>query len=144
MQLTDEPWAVLEPLIPVPTRREDGKGRPWRDHRAGLEGMLWILRTGAPWQDLPERYPPYQPCHRWFQPWTRTGVIERLLRALAEDVRERGGWISPSASSTGPLSSRKRGPRGGKHQAGQRSQAHGRGGPRGSSCRRLRGQGYAA
>jgi len=61
MDLTDEQWAVLEPLIPTPPRRADGKGRPWRDPRDILNGILWIfLRTGAPWHDLPERYPPYQ------------------------------------------------------------------------------------
>ena len=67
MDLTDEQWEVLEPLIPVPPRRGDGRGRPWRDPRDVLNGILWILRTGAPWKDLPERYPPYQTCHRRFQ-----------------------------------------------------------------------------
>ena len=57
--LTDAQWAVLDPLIPEPTRRKDGRGRPWRPRRAVLDGILWVLRTGAPWRDLPERYPPY-------------------------------------------------------------------------------------
>ena len=91
MKLTDEQWAVLAPRMPTPRRRDDGRGRPWTDTRAVLDGVLWILRTGAPWQDLPDRYPPYQTCHRRLQPWRRAGVIERLLRALAEDVRDRGG-----------------------------------------------------
>jgi transposase len=60
MDLTEEQWEILEPLIPTPPRREDGRGRPWRDPRDVLNGILWILRTGAPWKDLPERYPPYQ------------------------------------------------------------------------------------
>lgn len=67
MDLTDEQWEVLEPLIPNPPRRADGRGRPWRDSRDVLNGILWVLRTGAPWHDLPERYPPYQTCHRRFQ-----------------------------------------------------------------------------
>jgi transposase len=67
MDLTDEQWDLLEPLIPQPPRRKDGRGRPWRDPRDVLNGILWILRTGAPWKDLPERYPPYQTCHRRFQ-----------------------------------------------------------------------------
>jgi len=50
-----------------PRRRSDGRGRPWRDTRAVVNGVLWILRTGAPWHDLPNRYPPYQTCHRRFQ-----------------------------------------------------------------------------
>ena len=62
MDLTDEQWQVLQPLIPEPPRTEDGRGRPWRDPRDVLNGVLRILRTGAPWKDLPERYPPYQTC----------------------------------------------------------------------------------
>jgi transposase len=49
-------------------RRPDGRGRPWRDARAVLNGVLWVLRTGAPWHDLPDRYPPYHTCDRRFQP----------------------------------------------------------------------------
>jgi transposase len=51
---------------------------------------LWILRTGAPWKDLPERYPPYQTCHRRFQRWIEEGVLSDVLEALAEDLEERG------------------------------------------------------
>ena len=58
--LSDSQWAVLDPLIPEPSRRKDGRGRPWRARRPVLDGILWVLRTGAPWADLPDRYPPYQ------------------------------------------------------------------------------------
>lgn len=91
MDLTDAQWATLEPLIPEPVRRLDRRGRPWRDRREVLNGVLWVLRTGAPWKDLPERYPPYQTCHRRFQQWVRSGVFERVLGALAEDLKARGG-----------------------------------------------------
>ena len=91
MDLTDEQWMVLERLIPEPLRREDGRGRPWRDSRQVLNGILWILRTGAPWKDLPERYPPYQTCHRRFQAWVSNGTYERVLEALATDLKEHGG-----------------------------------------------------
>jgi transposase len=82
---------VLEPLIPVPARRADGKCRPWRDPRDVLNGILWVPRTGAPWRDLPERYAPYQACHRRFQRWAEEGVLDDILRASAEDLKERGG-----------------------------------------------------
>jgi transposase len=59
MDLTDEQWAVVAPLLPRPRRRADGRGRPWRDPRDVLDGILWVLRTGAPWHDLPTRYPSY-------------------------------------------------------------------------------------
>jgi transposase len=45
--LTDEQWSILEPLIPEPVRRADGRGRPWRANREVLNGILWILRTGV-------------------------------------------------------------------------------------------------
>jgi transposase len=53
--LTNEPWERLHPLLPPQKPRI---GRPGRDHRTILNGILWILRTGAPWRDLPERYGP--------------------------------------------------------------------------------------
>jgi transposase len=89
MDLTDAQWAVLKPLL-EPKPRPRGRGRPWRDARAVLNGVLWVLRTGAPWHDLPDRYPPYQTCHRRFQQWQRDGTLTRLLQALAEDLRDRG------------------------------------------------------
>ena len=90
MDMTDEQWRLLEPVIPKPPRRSDGRGRPWRDTREVLNGILWILRTGARWKDLPNRYPSYQTCHRRFQQWVEDGTIEKILRALAEDLEERG------------------------------------------------------
>ncbi|MGH9879135.1 MAG: IS5 family transposase [Nitrososphaerales archaeon] len=90
MDLTDRQWSVISPLIPEPPRRADGKGRPWRDCREVMDGILWILRTGAAWYDLPDRYPPYQTCHRRFQLWVRSGVFDNVLQALANDLRDRG------------------------------------------------------
>jgi transposase len=90
MELTDEQWAVLEPLIGEMPRRADGRGRPWRSSREVLNGILWILRTGAQWAELPKRYPPYQTCHRRYQRWVRTGRFERVLEALARALEERG------------------------------------------------------
>jgi transposase len=58
MDLTDDQWLIIQPLIPDPTRRPDGKGRPWKDARDVMNGILWILRTGAPWYDMPDRYVP--------------------------------------------------------------------------------------
>ena len=60
------------------------------DDRAILNGILWIMRTGAPWHDMPNRYPPYQTCHRRFQEWVKTGTFETILRKLVQDVKERG------------------------------------------------------
>ena len=88
--LTNVQWEILDGLIPEPTSRRDGRGRPWKDRRAVLNGILWVLRTGAPWADVPDRYPSYQTCHRRFQQWVRSGVMRGVLEALALDLKARG------------------------------------------------------
>jgi transposase len=65
-------------------------GSPWQDPRGGLNGILWVLGTGAQWRELPKKYPPYQTCHRRFQQWVREGKLERILRVLAEELQARG------------------------------------------------------
>ena len=88
-QLTDEQWSLIEPLLPR-IARVDGRGRPRIEDRAVLNGIFWILRTGAAWADLPDRFPSYQTCHRRFQEWVQSGVLKSILEALAEDLRSRG------------------------------------------------------
>ena len=88
-ELTDEQWAVVEPVL-RPGRRPDHRGRPWHDTRAVLNGVLWILGTGAQWREMPEKYPPFQTCHRRFQQWVREGTLVKALHALAEDLLARG------------------------------------------------------
>src|SRR5438105_3542094 len=90
-KLTDEQWKNIGPLIPPVSRRPDGRGRPWKETREVLDGIFWVLRTGAAWQDLPKEFLPYQTCHRRFQSWVRSGVLKRVLRTLAEDLKDRGG-----------------------------------------------------
>jgi transposase len=82
MDLTDEQWEAIRPHVPGPEKKRTTKagGRPWRDPRDVLNGTLWVLRTGAPWADLPGRYPPYQTCHRRFQRWVELGVFAWLFR----------------------------------------------------------------
>ena len=55
-----------------------------------LNGILWILRTGAPWADLPDRYPSYQTCHRRFQHWVRAGLLRSILEVLARALHHEG------------------------------------------------------
>src|SRR5213078_3686297 len=76
--------------IPLSTARVSCRGRPWQETRAVLNGILWILGTGAQWRELPKKYPPYQTCHRRFQHWVREGKLERILRVLAEELQARG------------------------------------------------------
>lgn len=91
MDLTEDQWNVVSAILPEDPVRPDGRGRPWSDRRQVLNGVLWILRTGAPWQDLPDRYGAYQTVHRRFQNWVRSGVMERVLLAIAQDLKDRGG-----------------------------------------------------
>jgi transposase len=88
--LTDGQWVLIGPFLPKLGRRKDGRGRPWRENRAVLNGILWILRTGAPWADLPDRYPSYQTCHRRFQQWVRSGVLKDILSLVAEALHDEG------------------------------------------------------
>src|SRR2546423_1045899 len=88
-ELTDEQWSLIEPLLDK-TPVVQTRGRPRRPDREVLNGVLWILRSGARWCDLPDRFPPYQTCHRRFQQWVKDGRLERVLETLAADLRQRG------------------------------------------------------
>ena len=88
-ELTDEQWFLIEPLFDKPPVIAT-RGRPRKSEREVLNGVLWILRSGARWQDLPERFPPYQTCHRRFQEWVTDGRLKKVLETLAQDLLERG------------------------------------------------------
>ena len=85
--LSDVEWRVVDPLIPKPKRRQDGRGRPWKPRRDVLNGILYVLRTGVTWASLPHSYPPYQTCHRRFQQWARSGVMQKVIQALGEETQ---------------------------------------------------------
>lgn len=80
--LNDTQWAKLAPLLPSP--RSGKAGRPPHSHRRMLNGMLWILRTGAPWRDLPRRYGRWSSVASRFYRWRHVGVIARVDEALKE------------------------------------------------------------
>jgi transposase len=120
VELAEEQWEVVRGLIPEPPRRADGRGRPWRDSREVLEGILWVLRSGARWKDLPERFPPYQTCHRRFQQWVKSGVMRQVLWALAQDLHERGGIDLGECFIDGTFAPAKRGARESARPSGAR------------------------
>ena len=81
-EVTDKAWARIEPLLPPVS----GGGRRWRDHRQVLNAILWKLRTGAPWRDLPERYGPWKTAHERLRLWTKTGLWQKILdEAIVKD-----------------------------------------------------------
>ena len=109
MELSDTQWAVISPLL------SDGKsgpgrvGRPRRNNRHVLEGILWILRTGARWKDLPSDFPPYQTCHRRFGEWIRDGTLKHILLGIVADLQDRGGIDLSETFIDGSFSSAKKG-----------------------------------
>ena len=92
MDLTDKQWEAIRRHVPAEelSGTTEKGGRPWREPRDVVNAILWVLRTGAPWSDLPGRYPPYQTVHRRFQKWEREGVLDKILDHLAMDLQKRG------------------------------------------------------
>lgn len=91
--LTDAQWEYVRPFVKwdeQQRQRPDRRGGRWSEARQVLNGVLWILRTGAPWHDLPSRYGPYQTAHRRFQQWRESGVLDGILWALCQDLLARG------------------------------------------------------
>ncbi|WP_435532579.1 IS5 family transposase [Streptomyces violaceusniger] len=85
--LTDEEWAVLEPLLP----RSDNRCGRWRDHRQVINGIIHRLSTGCQWRQLPARFGPWQTIHKRHMLWSADGTWERLLQhvqAVADTVGE--------------------------------------------------------
>lgn len=85
-ELEDREWDVIRDVVPA----GPGGGRPRRDPRELLNGMFWILRSGSPWRDLPERYGPWQTVFHRFNEWRKEGVIDRILKRLQLRLDEKG------------------------------------------------------
>lgn len=83
--LTDEEWAILQPLLPP--ERSGKAGNPYRSHRDVLNGIFWILRSGAAWRDLPERYGPWTTVYDRFRRWRANGLFDRILNRLEAMAR---------------------------------------------------------
>src|SRR5919202_226200 len=98
-ELTDDQWHRLAPLLPP---QRPATGRPANDHRTVLNGILWILRTGAPWRDMPERYGNWKTAYSRFTRWERQGVWARLFAELQRqaDADGRLDWAVHFVDST--------------------------------------------
>jgi transposase len=123
-ELTDEQWALIEKHFPFNGRR----GGQWRAHRPILNGILWVLSSGAPWRDLPGRYGKCKTVHRRHLLWRRDGTWERVLAELRLKADERGliDWEQWNADSTSIRATR--------HAAGARK----KGGPNRTNPRTMR------
>lgn len=80
-ELTDEQWQRLEPLLPP---QKPKTGHPNLDHRMVVNGIVWILRTGAPWRDLPERYGKWQTVASRFYRWQKAGIWQHIFAQLQQ------------------------------------------------------------
>lgn len=80
--LSDEEWALLEPLMP------DSRKSARQDDRKIMNAIFYVLRTGIPWRDLPERYGPYTTAYNRFNRWSRRGVWKRIFDRLASQSRD--------------------------------------------------------
>ena len=80
--LTDEQWELIGPLFPEPRRRKDNRGRPWAENRACLEGILWVLQTGAARRFLPDEYPSPSTCWPRLKQWEDEGIWLNAWRTL--------------------------------------------------------------
>ena len=99
-EVTDEQWELVHRILPP---RTAVTGRPPSDPRVMLNGIFWILRTGAPWRDLPERFGPWQTVYDHFSKWRRAGVYDRILDVLqvrldAEDKIDWDLWCIDGSS----------------------------------------------
>ena len=91
-RLTDTEWAAIEDLFSTPSRT----GRPRRDRREIVDAIFWILRTGAPWRDLPEVFGPWATAWDLFDTWNGDGTLDRILsrlRAYRVDAGEVDGEL---------------------------------------------------
>jgi transposase len=90
--LTDEQWAVIEPQLPKRIRK---RGRPRNDDRQTLNGILYVLKTGCAWEDLPPEYGSDTTCWRRLNEWSQDGTWERIRRAILSelDAQEKLEWV---------------------------------------------------
>jgi transposase len=77
--LSEYEWSVIKPMLPNKSR-----GIPRADDRRILSGIFWILRSGAPWRDLPDNYGPHTTCYNRFVRWRRAGIWDQIMEALAK------------------------------------------------------------
>jgi transposase len=86
--ITDEEWQRVAPLLPELRPRTELRGRPLVNPRAVLNGVLWVMYSGATWSAMPHRYPAYQTCHRRFKAWHQSGTLKQVLAELYGSASE--------------------------------------------------------
>ena len=108
VRVTDAQWATIEPHLPRLPRSRGG-GRPWVENRAVIDGILWVLKTGARWRDLPSEYPSPATCWRRLKRWDDDGTWERIWRAFLTELDDRGKLEWETAFIDGTFAPAKKG-----------------------------------
>ena len=106
--INDDRWKLIDPLLPKPKINPKG-GRPSIDNREVLEGIIWVLRTGARWQDLPDRYPSASSCWRRLRLWEEQGVWLDVWRKFLSMLDEKGALDWQEAFIDGSFAPAKKG-----------------------------------
>jgi transposase len=107
-ELTDSQWQYIEPLLPTPRNSRKG-GRRFVSNRACFEGILWVLRSGARWKDLPRQYPSPSTCWRRLQQWEDSGVWLKAWRTLLGQLDAKGQLDWSEVFADGSFASAKKG-----------------------------------
>jgi transposase len=109
LELTDQAFARVQPLLPANSRY----GKPWRDHRQVLGGIVWKLHTGRPWRDLPTRFGPWQSCYGRLRRWQQDGTWPRVWAVLAAgehwSAHDRHGQASKALLAAVPVAATRAG-----------------------------------
>jgi len=106
--LSDRQWEKIQPLLPRLRPSKRG-GRPWADSRKALEGILWIARSGARWQDLPTEYPSPSTCWRRLRDWEAQAVWLTIWRAFLGELNRKGRLDWKEAFIDGSFAAAKKG-----------------------------------
>jgi len=106
--LTDAQWEKIAPLLPKPRRSRQG-GRKPVDSRRVLEGILWVLRSGARWKDLPSEFPSPSTCWRRLRQWEDQDVWLAIWRAFLAELDQKGQLDWSEAFADGSFAPAKKG-----------------------------------
>ena len=92
--ISDEKWVHIEPILS--SQKKETRGRKPKDNRLMFNGILWILKTGAPWRDLPKEFGPWQTVYKRFAKWTTITAWKDLFDGLVKDVDKESSMIDGS------------------------------------------------
>jgi transposase len=93
-EIRDDQWEIIKSILP-PEQKPQG-GRPAIDNRKMFNAMLWVLRSGAPWRDLPECYGSWSSVYSRFRRWGKAGLFDRMLAVLASEADEESIMLDAS------------------------------------------------